>query len=375
MTTVHTGFCFDDRYLQHNTGLMKTAIGEELPFVEPVLNLSNYRLVMRTKQLVDLAGIGEKLQRIDPHLASDEALLAYHAEEYLERIRTLCERGGGEAGEETTVSAASWDIARLAAGGAIASVDAVLEGKVRHAFANVRPPGHHAMRSQAMGYCVLNNVVTAAHHARKQYGIDRVMILDWDVHHGNGTQDAFYRDPSVLFVSMHQENLYPTGWGNTDEVGADDGVGFNVNLPLPAGSGDAAYRKAFEEVVIPVAHAYRPELILISAGQDASVMDTLGRMCLTTQAYRWMTAEAMKLAEQHANGRLVVVQEGGYSEEYAPYCTLAIIDALAGTLSDFSAPLPIEYLSVQPHYAIVGASAEQAIREIRSAYRQYWPDI
>jgi acetoin utilization deacetylase AcuC-like enzyme len=375
LMATETGFCFDDRYLQHNTGLMKTGREEELPFVDPVLHLSNHRLVMRTRQLVDLAGLDASLTPIQPRFATDEELLVYHTEEYLNRIRSICEVGGGEAGEGTPVSKMSEKIARLAAGGSIATVDAVLSGQVKHAFANIRPPGHHAMRSQAMGYCIFNNAVAAVHHARKRHGINRVMVLDWDVHHGNGTQDAFYHDPSVLFVSIHQESLYPVGWGNVDEVGADEGAGYNVNVPLPAGSGDATYQRVFEAIIRPIVHEFKPELILVSAGQDASAMDVLGRMALTTEAYRWMTTEMMLLAEQHAGGRLVILQEGGYSEVYAPYCSLAIIDALLGAQTDFSAPTPIEYLSLLPTCSIVSSAAEEAIANVQAAYRPYWSVI
>jgi acetoin utilization deacetylase AcuC-like enzyme len=375
MANAPTGFCFSDRYLQHKTGLMKNGVGEDLPFVEPSLHPSNHRLVLRTKQLVDMVGLTDQLHRIEPALATDEDLLAYHTQAHLDQVRTVCSSGGGDAGEGAPVGVQSEEIARLAAGGAIACVDAVFQGNVMNAFANVRPPGHHAMKTRAMGFCLFNNVVIAAHHARKIYGLDRIMVLDWDVHHGNGTQDAFYHDSSVLFFSIHQDNLYPTGWGGNDESGADEGVGFNVNIPLPAGSGDAACKRAFEQIVLPIAHAYRPELVLVSAGQDASVMDPLGRMAVTTEGYRWMTRQMMDVASQHAADRLVVVQEGGYSEDYAPFCSLAIVEALAGSRSDVSNPLPFDYLQLQPHQSIVSSSAEEAIAENRAAYLPFWSEL
>lgn len=365
------GFVYADRYLQHNPGLQLIG-GQPAPFVEPIIHPSNYRLVMRTRQLLDLMGLSGRLTPIEPRYATIEDLTVYHTPDYVERVRMLCAEGGGETGEGAPAGPESYDVALLAAGGCIAAVDAVLSGSVRRAFANVRPPGHHAMADKGMGFCIFNNVVVAARHAQRAHGIERVMVLDWDVHDGNGTQDAFYDDPSVLFFSLHQDGLYPAMYGSLDQLGTGQGAGYTVNLPLSAGCGDAAYLAAFEQVVLPIAHAFQPQLVLVSAGQDASTMDPLGRMCVTSEGYRRMTQAMIELAETHAGGRLVIVQEGGYSELYAPYCTLGIIETLVGERTGIAEPLSIERLSLQPQYSAVGASAEAALVEIKATYAPYW---
>ena len=273
------------------------------------------------------------------------------------------------------MNAASYDTALLAAGGGIAAVDAVAEGRARRVFANIRPPGHHAMAAKGMGYCIFNNVVVAARHAQRAHGIERVLVLDWDVHHGNGTQDAFYRDDSVLFISLHQEMLYPQNFGLLSQIGEGEGRGYTVNLPLPPGCGDAAYLAAFDEIVVPVANEFRPQLVLVSAGQDANNSDSSGRMCLTTEAFRRMTQAAIDVAESHAEGRLAILLEGGYSDLYAPYCTLAIVETLAGVRTGIAEPSTIEYLALEPQYHTVGASAAARIEEIRETYAPYWASL
>ena len=370
------GFVWDDRYLQHNPGWdVIWSSRKPIPFVEPTIHPSNYRLVMRTKHLIDRAGLSSRLTRIEPFAASEDDIAAYHTREYIAFVRELCARGGGETGDGAPASEESYDIALLAAGGAMAAVDAVMDGRVTRAFANIRPPGHHAMSDKGMGFCIFNNVVIAARHAQRKHGVERVLVLDWDVHDGNGTQDAFYDDASVLFFSLHQDRLYPPGFGELQQTGAGEGEGFTVNLPLPAGSGDAAYLAAFERVVLPIADDFKPQLVLVSAGQDASTMDPLGRMCLTTEGYRRMTQAMMDLADRHAQGRLVVVQEGGYSELYAPYCTLAIVETLAGVRTGIDEPLALESLAEQPQYHTAGPTAEQAIDAIRGMQARHWRSL
>ncbi len=370
------GFVYDDRYLQHNPGLQRLwSTDSDLPFVEPTIHPSNYRLVMRTKHLLDFSGLIESLSRVAPYMATVDDIARYHTREYIERVQRICADGGGDTGEGAPAAADSYPIALLAAGGAMAAVDAVVSGEVRRAFANIRPPGHHAMQDKGMGFCIFNNVVIAARHAQASHGIERVMVLDWDVHDGNGTQDAFYDDPTALFFSLHQDRLYPAEFGLLDQVGEGEGAGYTVNLPLPPGSGDAAYLAAIENVVMPIADAFEPQLVLVSAGQDASTADPLGRMCLTTEGYRRMTARMIEIAEKHADGHLVIVQEGGYSETYAPYCTLAIIEALVGERTGIAEPLPLDGLRLQPQYGHVGASGEEAIAAIRAQYASYWPGL
>jgi len=367
------GFIFNDRYLQHHPGLEgHWPDGAAFPFVEPAMHLSNYRLVMRAKHLIDLSGLSKYLIPVDAYPASISDLTVYHTPEHVDRIRAICEAGGGETGRGAPASRDSYDIALLAAGGGMAAVDAVMHGRVRRAFANVRPPGHHAMANEAMGFCLFNNVVVAARYTQRRYGVKRVMILDWDVHHGNGTQDAFSRDPDVLFVSLHQDQLYPPGFGHAAQVGDGPGGGFTVNLPLPAGSGDATYRAAFERIVLPIAREFCPEIVFVSAGQDASLTDQLGRMSVTTEGYRMMTRAMIDVAEEFSEGRLVILQEGGYSEFYAPYCTFAIVETLTGQRVGLREPFPLDYIAGRVEHRLIGASGEAALGEVTRVQADHW---
>ena len=369
------GQVFSHRYLQHNPGALGISTPNSLvgPWVEPDPHPSNHRLVMRTQQLIDLCGLADRLAEIAPRPATDEEILAYHSPEYLDRITALDAAGGGEAGDGALMGPGSLAIARLAAGGVMAAVDAVMAGPTRRIFANVRPPGHHAMRDRGMGYCILGNVALAALHARRTYGLSRILVLDWDVHHGNGTQDTFAGDPGVLFVSVHQDDHYPAGWGAADQIGSGAGTGFTVNLPLPAGSGNATYRAAFDRVIRPVVAAYVPELVIVSAGQDASVRDSNGRMYLTVPSYQWLTETAIAMADATAGGRLVIAQEGGYSESYAPYCTFAIIATLAGETGLIEDPIAARGHARNTTSTVVNAAAKEALAAILAVQRGYWP--
>jgi acetoin utilization deacetylase AcuC-like enzyme len=246
---------------------------------------------------------------IEPRRATDEELGRVHDPRFVEWLRTL----SGEQGfidADTYVSPESVAIAELAAGGTVAMVDALLDGPVKRGIALVRPPGHHARPDHAMGFCLLNNVAIAAAHARAR-GLERVAIVDWDVHHGNGTQDAFFGDPSVLYMSTHQFPFYP-GTGALEETGEGEGKGYTVNVPLTAGGGDAVYRAAFERVILPVLEEYKPQLVLISAGFDASARDPLAEMTASPSAFGWMARALRRVADASAEGRVAMVLEGGY---------------------------------------------------------------
>jgi acetoin utilization deacetylase AcuC-like enzyme len=265
-------------------------------------------------------------------------------------------------------------VARLAAGGTIAAVDAVMTGAVDAAYALVRPPGHHAMADEGMGFCVFNNAVVAARQAQGTHGAERVLILDWDVHHGNGTQAAFWADPSVLFISLHQDDLYPPGWGAADQVGVGEGEGFTVNVPLPAGTGNRGYDEAFARIAVPIARQFDPDLVIISAGQDASVFDPLARMSLTLAGYRAITEAMMTVAAECCQGRLVITQEGGYAPQYAPYCTATVAQTLVGILpGDESIADPYgERAETQPASVTLGLDAASAIERAIAVQQRYW---
>jgi len=364
---------FDDRYLWHNTGLSLIEERHAFPFAEPVPHVSTPALVGRAKHLIDHYGISDRMLRIPASEADDEALRRYHSADYISRVHELA-RTGGDAGQGAPMAAGGERIARLAAGGAMAAVDAVMNGTIGRAYALVRPPGHHAMADLGMGFCIFNNVVIAARHAQLRFGIRKVLILDWDVHHGNGTQAAFYEDPDVLFISLHQDDLYPVGWGGVGDMGEGAGTGFTVNIPLPPGTGWAGYLSAYERIVLPIAKQFAPELVFVSAGQDASVYDPLARMCLTTANYRQMARMMISVAEESCGGRLVVTQEGGYAAAYAPYCSAAIAEALV--MSDAETPaIPEPYgprATEQPAANRLGLDAEAALDAAVAAQRPYW---
>jgi acetoin utilization deacetylase AcuC-like enzyme len=368
------GLVFSHRYLTHNAGPYLIGYRDPYPFAEPVPHVSSPAIASRARLLLDHFHLADAMLQIEPEMIGDGTLRLYHTSEYIQRVKDISAAGGGDTGTGAPMGAQGEPIARLAAGGVVAAVDAVMRGRVHHALALVRPPGHHAMSDRGMGFCIYANVAIAARHAQRRHGATRVAILDWDVHHGNGTQDAFSADPSVLFISLHQDNLFPVGWGSRDQVGEGAGEGFTINVPLPAGSGNPTYYAALDEIVIPAIRQFAPDLVMVSAGQDASVMDPLGRMSLTTSAYRVMTRRLRDLADELCGGRLVIALEGGYSEIYAPYCTAAIAEGLCDGLDGIS-PVQEPYGSraeSMPASREVGLDARKALDEAIAAHRRWW---
>ncbi len=254
------------------------------------------------------------LLRIEPRPAEETWIAKVHRPALIERIKAAVAQAPAYLDPDTPVSTESYEVARLAAGGLLAAVDAVMEGRARNAFAAVRPPGHHATPGRAMGFCLLNNVAIAARYAQEKHGIGRVLIVDWDVHHGNGTQEAFYTDPSVLYFSSHQYPFYP-GSGSEQETGAGEGLGATVNAPLPAGSGDEEVLSAFRDKLLPAAEAFEPEFVLVSAGFDAHADDPLAGLRMTDAGYGQLTQIVMDIAARFASGRVVSTLEGGYDLE------------------------------------------------------------
>lgn len=296
-----------------------------------VTHAENAARVRRAHEVLDRSGVAARLELIESRLATRDELLLVHTEGHIDRIEAACRMGSMQwVGPEARVGPGSWDAALISAGSSIAAVDFSLAGTSRPAYVLSRPPGHHASADQAMGFCLFNNVALAARHAQRAHGLERVAILDWDVHHGNGTQTIFYDDPSVLFISIHQDGLYPADEGTREERGSGMGAGTTVNIPMPAGSGDAGYVAAIDQVVLPALAEFEPELILISSGQDAAASDPLGRMSLTTEGFRMMTTRISEFAAAACAGRVVALQEGGYSIDHMPFCVLATVEALAG---------------------------------------------
>jgi acetoin utilization deacetylase AcuC-like enzyme len=316
-----------ERYAWHDARGLLDSLGREALF-EPEPSLESGNTKRRLRNLLDASGLLGQLIAIAPRAARDEELAWVHGPAYIDRVRADSEQIGGDAGGFTPFGRWTYDIAALAVGGCLSAVDAVLDGTVDNAYALVRPPGHHAGPDGGCGYCVFSNVALAAMHLRRSHGLGRVAIVDWDVHHGNGTQAAFWTDPTVLTVSLHQEDLFPPGSGRIEEIGEGDGAGTNINVPLPAGSGRAAYLAAADRVVVPALSRFRPDFILVACGLDASMNDPLGRMNLTSECFALLT-EKIKDAASSCGGRLVLCQEGGYSSTYVPYCGLAIVERLA----------------------------------------------
>ncbi len=249
---------------------------------------------------------------LDPRPATLEQIAAVHDLDYIEGLRRAMARAPGYIdGAPTYIVPESFEVAYLSAGGAIRAVDAVLGGEAQSAFALIRPPGHHAEPDQPMGFCLFNNVAIAARHALRQAGIERVLIVDFDVHHGNGTQDVFYADPAVCFISSHQQGIYP-GTGALDETGAGAGRGCNINLPLPEGAGDSAFARLGDEIIAPIAARFKPNLVLVSAGFDAHWLDPLAGLQLTLTGYARLAQILCQIAREACGGRLVFVLEGGY---------------------------------------------------------------
>jgi acetoin utilization deacetylase AcuC-like enzyme len=291
-----TGFIYDDRYLTHDTGPGHPERPERLGAI--VTHLRN-------------RGLLEKLQHLEPQPADAGWIEAVHPPAHRQRIQTLAANGGGYLDANTVVSSQSYDVAMRAAGGVAGACDMVARSDWRNAFCAVRPPGHHAERDRAMGFCLFNNVAIGARYLQSEPGIGKIAIVDWDVHHGNGTQHIFEDDPTVLYISLHQYPLYP-GTGLAAERGIGAGEGFTLNLPLPAGSGDREYRAAFDRVLDRL-DEFAPEFIMISAGFDAHRDDPLAGMNLDEESYRWMARDLLNAADRHCGGRLVAVLEGGYN--------------------------------------------------------------
>ena len=295
-----TGLVYDDIYIEHET----TPGHPECP----------ERLVRIIKKLKD-KGLYQQLVKLKPSPADRRWIETIHAPEYIDRARRSSENGAGylDTGD-VPISLKSYEAAVMAAGGVLTAIDAVMERKVTNAFCAVRPPGHHALENQALGFCIFNNVAIGARYIQEKYNLSKVLIVDWDVHHGNGTQAAFYDDPNVLYFSVHQYPFYP-GSGSQAERGSGKGLNTNINVPLPAGSGDERYIKEFEEKLTPAASSFSPDFVLVSAGFDSHRDDLLGGMRVTEQGFAKLTQIVKNIAEKCCSGRLVSVLEGGYGLE------------------------------------------------------------
>ena len=293
-----TGFVYHPDYLQHDMG-----------YGHPESPGRLRAIVSR----LESTGVFARLVQVEPVPASDEWITQIHAASYVETLKASVPSSGRVALDpDTSMSAGSLSAAYLAAGGALAASDAICDGRLTNAFCAVRPPGHHAERNRAMGFCLFNNVAIAARYVQRRHGVARVLVVDWDVHHGNGTQHVFEDDPSVLFFSTHQYPCYP-GTGEAAEQGHGSGKGATINVPMSPGQGDDEYREVFDRVLTPAADAFKPEFVIISAGFDAHRDDPLASMALTEEGYADLTRRVVSLARRHSQGRLLSCLEGGYN--------------------------------------------------------------
>ena len=366
-----TGYVYHEVYGWHDTGTNAGLFGSDpLAGIQPYQHFENAETKRRMHELIVVSGLIDHLTRIAPRHATEDELLRIHTPVHIARIKSESQLPkGGDAGDGISpFGKGGYEIAALAAGGVIEAVDAVVDGRVTNAYALVRPPGHHAISSMGMGFCIFSNLAIAAAHAIAARGVERIAILDWDVHHGNGTQSAFYGNPNVLTISLHQDNVFPPGSGALNERGEGAGVGYALNVPLPPGTGDGGYLSAMDEVVTPAITSFRPDLILVASGFDASAMDPLSRQMVTSAGYRSMTTRLMDVAAATCDGRIAMSHEGGYSPAYVPFCGLAVVETLAGvtTVPDPFLPIVGGFAGheLQPHQSTVINEAAGFVKDI-----------
>ncbi len=281
---------------------------------------------------LDKAGLTERMNKIEASPVDEQWISTVHTPKYLELLHWVDQhppQGVHHLDPDTYAGATTFEIAKLSAGGVVQAVDEVLSGKAKNALAAVRPPGHHAMPEHAMGFCLLGNVPIATRYAQRKFSIERVMIVDFDVHHGNGTEAMLYDDPTTLFISSHQYPFYP-GTGATSDTGIGNGTGYTINIPLEAGHGDKSYADFYEQIIWPAAERFQPELIIVSAGFDAHWLDPIAGMRLSLNGYAHLTRELIRMADKLCGGKIVFAMEGGYNLDALSHGIVNVAHALLG---------------------------------------------
>lgn len=348
-----TGWVWHEAYAQYEEGPSAAFLPADR-YLEADVHWDNGESRARVQRLIDRSGLLDHLVRIRPEAATDDQLLGVHTVAYLRSAERH--------------SAGKLLAARLAAGGALGATRAVVSGQNRNAYALVRPAGHHASRAAARGGCVFNNVALAVLEARS-LGCQRAAVVDWDAHHGNGTQEVFWLDRNVLTVSIHQARPFERSTGDTDALGSGDAVGTCLNIPLPPGAGWGAYRRAMDHIVLPALERFGPEVVFIACGLDANVLDPSARLMLHSEAYRGMTRALVEVCAGLCDGRLVAVHEGGYATAYVPFCGLAVVEELSGVRTAVSDPFLAHWKELladrlQPHESDSLARAAANLRYI-----------
>jgi acetoin utilization deacetylase AcuC-like enzyme len=348
-----TAIMYSPKYLRHKTGTRHP----ESP--------SRLRVIMRE---LNKSGIlkNESCSLIKPEIAHTDDLQLIHDTDYIQQIRQFCVCGGGLLDQgDTVVSGESYEVARLAAGGAVKATDVVMAGKYKNTFAFVRPPGHHAGPDYPMGFCVFNNVAVAAANLLEEFSLDRVLVLDIDAHHGNGTQEIFYRSKKVLYISLHEDPREFPLKGFSDEVGEDEGQGYTVNISLPYGTDDKIYLRAFNEIAVPIISQYKPQFILVSTGFDNHYTDPVGNLSLSAFSYAKIFDTLLESAAKFCQGKMVAVLEGGYSLRFLGKMACAVTAKMAG----------IPYSLTDKHVAAdvnVRKKGEKKIEKAKKLHESFW---
>ncbi|MEO9572541.1 MAG: class II histone deacetylase [Tateyamaria sp.] len=345
-----TGFYWDERSMWHAGGNYAFTVplgGLVQPLAAGGLPESP-ETKRRLKNLMDVTGLIHDLSVASAPLVTEAQILAVHDPEYINTFKALSAKNGGEIGQHAPFAKGGFDLAALSAGLVTTAVANVLAGTHANAYALSRPPGHHCRADGPMGFCLLANIAIAIESAKVAQPDLKVAVLDWDVHHGNGTESIFYVRDEVLSISFHQEGNYPLDSGHLNDRGAGAGEGYNLNLPLPAGTGHNGYLHAIDRVAIPAIEQFNPDLIIVACGFDAAAPDPLASMLCMAETFREMTLKIKTLAERLCDGKLVLAHEGGYSEIYVPFCGHATIEALSGSAIAAPDPLARAFSSRQP---------------------------
>lgn len=333
-----TGFMWDDRFLWWDQGHAAAFMPVD-KWIEPGMeHAENPAMKVRLKNLLSVSGLLDQMTRVPAREASVAEITRFHTLDYVNRMKAMSEAGGGDTGELTPFWGDGYAVAALAVGGVLNAVDMIMSGKIDNAYAMTRPSGHHAEADRGRGNCMFGYAALVGKHLQSVYGMSRVAVVDWDVHHGNGTQGAFYDDPRVLTISLHQDRYYPQDQGFIEETGDGAGLGTNINIPLPPGTGPGGYLAAWDEVVLPALRSFKPEFIVNVAGFDGSALDPIGRQMLVAENYGTFTKTLMDVAQEVGHGRLLVINEGGYSAAYAPFCGVKVVEALLGVTSEVGDP-------------------------------------
>jgi len=344
-----TAIVKDNRYLKHYTG-------EYHP--------ENHHRLEAIYKMLEEGEMKGKFKEVAPRIATREELEMIHTKRYVDQVAATYGRDYTMLDPDTQTSSESWEVARLAVGGLLQLVDRVMRGEFKNGFALIRPPGHHAEANRGMGFCIFNNVAIAAKYALEKFKLEKILVVDWDLHHGNGTQNAFYEDPEVLYFSTHQYPYYP-GSGSIGEVGKGKGTGFTVNVPLAGGQGDAEYIQIFEELLSPIAKEFSPQLILVSAGFDIYFQDPLGAMSVTPTGFYLLTSILMEIAEVCCQDRIILTLEGGYHLSGLKESVKASLKSLAG----------IEYEGLGGGKKGEEIGGKEIIHSVKGMQKKYWNSL